>query len=146
MNLYEQQALNRRRTWMVMAAFIVLLLIVGAGFDLCVIGAGQSFVPPGTMVALATGGGQPWWTLRFGGGRGRKGKGGGAIMLLFLVVWVVAVILAPLLAQLLAMAVSRKRESLADASGAELTRNPMGLASALEKIDAAVAPTAAIKR
>ena len=54
--------------------------------------------------------------------------------------------LAPLMAQALAMMVSRKREYLADASGAELTRNPMGLAHALEKIDAAVAPTQAINR
>ena len=51
-----------------------------------------------------------------------------------------------LVAELLAMMMSRRREYLADASGAELTRNPMGLARALEKIDAAVAPTRAIRR
>lgn len=66
--------------------------------------------------------------------------------LIFLVVWVVTIVLAPLISRALAMMVSRGRESLADASAAELTRNPLGLAGALEKIDAASAPTAAINR
>jgi heat shock protein HtpX len=44
------------------------------------------------------------------------------------------------------MMVSRRREYLADASGAQLTRNPMGLARALEKIESAVEPTTAINR
>ena len=65
---------------------------------------------------------------------------------MFFVVWLAAIILAPLVAQLLAMMVSRRREYLADATGAELTRNPMGLARALEKIEGAGAPTEAIKR
>jgi heat shock protein HtpX len=279
-NLYEQQASNRRRTWIVMAAFMLLLAIVGVGFDLFVIGEGEIFVPFGSVVALAFGGGQAWWSLRFGdravlnsssaksldellaqsptadvalryrqldniveemaiasglpkprvyvvpdpdpnafatgrdpehasiavtdgllktlnrdelqgviahemshvrnldirlmtvvaamlgalalladwtaravrfgaqsgGSRGRgKGKGGAAV-LIFLVIWGIAVLLAPVLGRMLAMSVSRRREYLADASGAELTRNPLGLASALAKIEAAVEPTAAIKR
>src|SRR5207247_4128155 len=65
---------------------------------------------------------------------------------IFFVIWIVAILLAPFIAQMLAMMVSRRREYLADASGAELTRNPLGLASALEKIESAVAPTQAINR
>jgi heat shock protein HtpX len=279
-NLFEQQTSNRRRTWIVMAAFMLLLAIVGVGFDLFVIGEGQVFAPVGSVLALALGGGQAWWSLRFGdravlkssaatsldellaasptddvalryrqldniveemaiasglpkprvfvipdpdpnafatgrdpahasiavtdgllkalnrdelqgviahemshvrnldirlmtvvaallgalallsdwtaramrfgahGGSSRaRGKGkGNAGVLLFLVIWLAVAIVAPILGRMLAMAVSRHREYLADASGAELTRNPLGLAAALEKIEAAVEPTAAIKR
>ena len=92
------------------------------------------------------------WARRgmwFGSGRRRDDdgeRGGGAAGAVFFVIWIVAIIVAPLVAQLLAMMVSRKREYLADASGAELTRNPLGLARALEKIESAVEPTRAIKQ
>lgn len=59
--------------------------------------------------------------------------------LMFLLV-VLLVAVSPLLSRLLAMAVSRQREYLADATAAEYTRNPLGLASALEKIGAATSP------
>jgi heat shock protein HtpX len=276
MNLLEQQAANRRRTWIVMAIFVVFLALVGAGVDAFVIGNGNTFVPVATVAALAIGGGQSWWSLRFGdrsvlasaaavplttkladapsdterlryrqlqniveemsiaagipvpqafvipdgdpnafatgrdpahasiavtegllqtlsreelqavvahemghvrnldirlmtvvaalvgavalladwtsrgmrfGGARRSSKrekdGGNA---LFFAVWIVAVMLAPIVGRLLALAVSRRREYLADATGAELTRNPLGLAAALEKIEEAVDPTPSIKQ
>ncbi|HTY37214.1 MAG TPA: M48 family metalloprotease [Bacteroidota bacterium] len=86
--------------------------------------------------------------VRFGGlsGRGGRSRGSGSLGGIFFILWILSIILAPILAQLMAMLVSRRREYLADASGAELTRNPLGLASALKKLDAAVAPTESIKR
>ena len=76
------------------------------------------------------------------GGSDRRSGGGGAALLFLL--WIVLVLLAPLISRILAMAISRQREFLADATGAELTRNPEGLISALEKIRAAVMPTNAV--
>jgi heat shock protein HtpX len=76
------------------------------------------------------------------GGSDRRSGGGGAALLFLL--WIVLVMLAPLISRILAMAISRQREFLADATGAELTRNPEGLISALEKIRAAVMPTNAV--
>jgi len=67
----------------------------------------------------------------FGGSRSNDREGGNAIML---IVGIAAAILAPIAATLIQLAISRKREYLADASGSLLTRYPEGLASALEKI------------
>lgn len=72
----------------------------------------------------------------YGGGDRDNGKGSA----IFAVLAIVAVILAPIAAQLIQLAISRRREYLADASGALLTRYPEGLASALEKISAYAAP------
>ncbi len=65
-----------------------------------------------------------------GGGDRDNGKGNALLM----VVAIAGIILAPIAAQLIQLAVSRRREFLADASGALLTRYPEGLASALQKI------------
>jgi heat shock protein HtpX len=280
MNLYEQQTSNRRKTWLIMIAFVVFLLLLGLGFDAFYVGAAGGSVPIGTLAALgvgsvsaltsyfngdravlaatsakpveevaaaageadqlkyrqlenivaemaiaaglprprvyivpdadpnafATGRGPERssiavtrglldtldreelqgvvahemshirnldirvmtvvaalvgaiallsdWARRgmaWGGGsrrrnNGRESGGSGMLGIVFLVIWLVAIVLAPFIAQMLAMMVSRRREYLADASGAELTRNPIGLAHALEKIEGAVAPTEAIKR
>lgn len=282
-NIYQQQTANRRRTWMVMAMFVLLLAILGAGFDFILIGEGATYVPFATIFAVLIGGGQAWWgllsgdksvlkstaatpvdeciansktdderlryrqfdniveemaiasglpkpkayivpdddpnafatgrdpehasiavtdgllksldreelqgvvahemghirnldirlmtvvaallgaillladwsmrSMRYGAGRsggsrrgGGKGKGGGAVLLVFLVVWLLAAIVAPLAGRMLAMALSRRREYLADATGAELTRNPLGLARALEKIEGFAGPTVSVKR
>jgi heat shock protein HtpX len=71
--------------------------------------------------------------LMFDGGRENRNP-------IFLVIGIVGIILAPIAAQLMQMAISRRREYLADATGALLTRYPEGLASALEKISGAARP------
>lgn len=72
----------------------------------------------------------------FHGGGDRDNKAGGVLF----VVGIVLAIVAPIATQLIHLAISRKREFLADASGALLTRYPEGLASALEKISQSAVP------
>jgi len=91
----------------------------------------------GTIVILA------WYGSRFlifgsmGGSRRRSSSGGGGqAQIIVLIGALVFMILAPIMAQLIYMAISRKREYLADASSALYTRYPEGLASALEKLGA----------
>lgn len=76
----------------------------------------------------------------WGGGRSRDNRGEGGIIIV--IATIAAMILAPIAAQLIQLAISRRREYLADASGALLTRYPEGLASALEKIGSYQAPMA----
>jgi heat shock protein HtpX len=278
MNILEQQASNRRRTWLVMLVFIAFLVLLGTGFDWYIVGTPFGGFPVGSVVALAVGSGSAlfsyfagdravllsthatplddlkasasetdrlklqqlenvvdemaiaaglprprvyvvpdpdpnafatgrdpahaslavtrglldrldreelqgvvahemshirnydvrlmtviaalvgavillsdwasrslWW----GGARRRdrdEGGGAGAAGALMFAVWIIGVILAPIIGQMLAMMVSRRREYLADASGAELTRNPLGLARALEDIEGAVEPTRSVNR
>ena len=90
--------------------------------------------------------------LRFGGRQGRLGgrsgggKSGNPLGVIVLVLWLLTLIVAPVVSRILAMAVSRKREFLADATAAQFTRNPMALAAALEKLAAATEPTRSITR
>lgn len=64
----------------------------------------------------------------------RQGSGGGIIMLVFFFAGIIFIVLSPVVALLIRLALSRNREYLADASGALITRYPAGLAGALEKI------------
>ena len=77
-----------------------------------------------------------WW---WGGVRGRRGgdRSGGGVEAIIFAVGLVLLVLAPIIGQIVRLAVSRNREFLADAQGALLTRYPPGLASALRKIGAA---------
>jgi heat shock protein HtpX len=74
--------------------------------------------------------------MMFGGGEDRDSRAN----IVLIIIGVIGIILAPIAAQMIQMAISRKREYLADASGALLTRYPEGLASALEKIQAHAVP------
>ncbi len=74
------------------------------------------------------------------GGRRSSSAGGGQAQLIILAVGIIFIILAPIAAQLIYFAISRKREYLADSSSALYTRYPEGLASALEKLAASTAP------
>jgi heat shock protein HtpX len=72
--------------------------------------------------------------LWLGGGRENRRDGGGQAQLIMIIVAVVLAILAPIFARLLQLSISRQREYLADATAVKLTRNPKGLADALQKI------------
>lgn len=70
----------------------------------------------------------------WGGANRRSNNDNGGAQLIFIAIAIILAILAPIIAQLIKLAISRKREYLADASAVELTRNPAGLSSALKKI------------
>jgi heat shock protein HtpX len=82
----------------------------------------------------------------FFGRRGGDNEGGGQLRLIMIILAVVLSILAPIAGVLMQLAISRKREFLADADAALLTRYPEGLASALEKISGDTEPLEAANR
>jgi heat shock protein HtpX len=86
-----------------------------------------------------------WW----GGGRGGRRQGQGQVGMglgILLIIGLGLALLSPLFARLIKLAVSRRREYLADASGAMLTRYPLGLASALKKLAADPEPLKAANK
>jgi len=91
-------------------------------------------------------GGVRFGALSDGASRGKRDKDMGPLVIVLVVLWLLSWLVAPFVTRLLALGVSRKREYLADAMSAQFTRNPLALASALEKIEHADAPTASIKR
>lgn len=102
----------------------------------------------GTIVILAFFGSR---MMLFGGMYGgrrssRSGAGGGQAQMIIMIVALVLAILAPILAQLIYFAISRKREYMADASAAVYTRYPEGLASALDKLGASKVPVKAANK
>lgn len=79
------------------------------------------------------------WMLRmsfWGGGKKGDREGGGQLQAIFFVAGLVMAMISPIIAQLIQLSISRRREFLADASGAAITKYPEGLARALEKISA----------
>jgi heat shock protein HtpX len=77
------------------------------------------------------------YTFWFGGGRRSRSdsdRGGGGLQVILFVVAIVLAIVAPLIGRIVQLAVSRRREELADVSSVDLTRNPVGLARALRTI------------
>lgn len=75
--------------------------------------------------------GDLFFRMRFFGGRQSNNRGGNGLIV---IIGIIFILLSPIVAELIKLAISRKREYLADASGALLTRYPEGLARALEKI------------
>lgn len=72
----------------------------------------------------------------FGNRKSSNSEGGGQLAMIFMIIGIVLAILSPIIAEIIKLAISRRREYLADASGSLMTRYPEGLAKALEKIQA----------
>ncbi|MFC1941846.1 M48 family metalloprotease [Chloroflexota bacterium] len=97
----------------------------------------------GTIVILSWYATHALFFSSMSGGRRSSSSGGGQAQLIILAIGILLMILAPIAAQLIYFAISRKREYLADSSSALYTRYPEGLASALEKLAASTTPVKA---
>lgn len=93
------------------------------------------------VTLIASIGGRMMW---FGGGRRRSDDRDNGMGILILLFSILSLILAPLAATLVQLAISRQREFLADASSVELTNNPLGMIHALEKLDQSVPMQASV--
>jgi heat shock protein HtpX len=89
------------------------------------------------------------WMLRmtaWGGSKRRDREEGGQLQLVIFVAGLVMAILSPIIAQLMQLAISRRREYLADSSGIGMTKNPAGLINALQKISGDTEPLEAANK
>ena len=90
-----------------------------------------------------------WWgrrSSRYSSSSSRSRGGGGSVQIVFLLLGILFAILGPVIAQLIRLAISRRREFLADADAALLTRYPKGLADALTKISSDTEPLEAANK
>ena len=86
-------------------------------------------------------------TSMYGVGRGKRDeKNGGELQILFLVLGFILALLSPIIAQLIQLAISRRREFYADATAAQLTKYPQGLISALKKLSTDTEPLEAANK
>src|SRR5664280_2722985 len=88
----------------------------------------------GTMIGMAALLASILWRSAFWGSTGRNNNGGSQIMLVVIAAGALLAVVGFIFGPLIRLALSRRRESLADVSGVELTRNPAGLLSALKKL------------
>src|SRR5260370_1203454 len=144
-DFYREIRRNKARTALILLAFIVLIAVAGTAVDVllgfAVVGAivavviaailaSTLAVIAGGSVALLANIGLRFWIL---GGNRDEGDDGG-IGIIVGIASITLLIFAPIAAQMMQFAMSRKRELLADAAGVQLTRYPPGLASALKKL------------
>jgi len=98
------------------------------------------------MVGLVALLGDWFLRVRFWGGSRDRGKDEGGLGAIMMIIGIIFALLSPIIAQLIQLAISRRREFIADAGSVEITRQPQGLISALEKISADTEPLEAANK